>query len=118
MLALPSQQQSTGQTFWKSKFLTDVMLLGGCGKSMENQRKMNVKLLILYDLALIIFMTVMCNHKPCRNCHCFLRGFGSRRCLRSFRVESFEIWSFEVNVDEIMALVIDALRQLRAPSGS
>ena len=45
----------------------------------------------------------------------FFGGFNSRRCLRSFRVESFEIWSFEVNVDEIMALVIDALRQLRAP---
>eukprot|EP00434_Breviolum_minutum_P027817 symbB.v1.2.024603.t1/scaffold2342.1/size81844/6 len=30
----------------------------------------------------------------------------NRRCLRSFRVESFEIWSFEVNVDEIMALAL------------
>lgn len=67
-----------------TKLLTDVMLLGGCGKSMENQRKMNVKLLMLYVLALIIFMTVMCNHKPCRNCHCSLGGLAAGAVYAAF----------------------------------
>ncbi|CAK8987936.1 unnamed protein product [Durusdinium trenchii] len=32
----------------------------------------------------------------------------NRRCLRSLRVEAFEVWSFEADVDEIVTLVKDA----------
>lgn len=40
-------------------------------------------------------------------------GSINRRCLRSLRVAGFEVDSFEVDVQQVLLLVMDALRRLR-----